>query len=50
MSGEDRVNLKKAMNELGIEMARGEWLTPLKGPGRTDKLGYPVVLYVLPIP
>ena len=43
--GEDRVEFKKAMNELGIEMARSEVAyTVEEALDIADKLGYPVVL------
>ena len=43
--GEDRVEFKKAMNELGIEMARSEVAyTVDEALAIADKLGYPVVL------
>ena len=43
--GEDRIEFKKAMNALGIEMARSEVAyTVEEGLQIADKLGYPVVL------
>ena len=43
--GEDRIEFKKAMNALGIEMARSEVAyTVEEALGIADKLGYPVVL------
>lgn len=43
--GEDRIEFKKAMNELGIEMARSEVAyTVEEALAIADKLGYPVVL------
>ena len=43
--GEDRVEFKKAMNELGIEMARSEVAYSVdEALAIADKLGYPVVL------
>ncbi len=43
--GEDRIEFKKAMNELGIEMARSEVAyTVDEALAIADKLGYPVVL------
>ena len=43
--GEDRIEFKKTMNELGIEMARSEVAYSVEEAlGIADKLGYPVVL------
>ena len=43
--GEDRIEFKKAMNELGIEMARSEVAYSVdEALEIADKLGYPVVL------
>ncbi len=43
--GEDRIEFKKAMNELGIEMARSEVAYSVEEAlSIADKLGYPVVL------
>ncbi|MBO4981810.1 MAG: carbamoyl-phosphate synthase large subunit [Lachnospiraceae bacterium] len=43
--GEDRIEFKKTMNKLGIEMARSEVAyTVDEALGIADKLGYPVVL------
>ena len=43
--GEDRIEFKKAMNELGIEMARSEVAYSVdEALAIADKLGYPVVL------
>ncbi len=43
--GEDRIEFKKAMNSLGIEMARSEVAyTVEEALGIADRLGYPVVL------
>ncbi|MBR4060254.1 MAG: carbamoyl-phosphate synthase large subunit [Lachnospiraceae bacterium] len=43
--GEDRIEFKKTMNELGIEMARSEVAyTVEEALAIADKLGYPVVL------
>lgn len=43
--GEDRIEFKKAMNELGIEMARSEVAYSVeKALAIADRLGYPVVL------
>lgn len=43
--GEDRIEFKKAMNELGIEMARSEVAyTVEEALAIADELGYPVVL------
>ncbi len=43
--GEDRIEFKKAMNELGIEMARSEVAYSVEEALQiADKLGYPVVL------
>lgn len=43
--GEDRIEFKKTMDELGIEMARSEVAYSVKdGLKIADKLGYPVVL------
>ena len=43
--GEDRIEFKKTMNELGIEMARSEVAyTVDEALAIADKLGYPVVL------
>ncbi|WP_310604434.1 carbamoyl-phosphate synthase large subunit [Anaerosporobacter sp.] len=43
--GEDRVEFKKAMDELGIEMAQSEVAYSVEEAlGIADKLGYPVVL------
>ncbi len=43
--GEDRIEFKKTMDELGIEMARSEVAyTVEEGLAIADKLGYPVVL------
>ena len=43
--GEDRIEFKKAMNELGIEMARSEVAYSVEEAlAIADKLGYPVVL------
>ena len=43
--GEDRIEFKKAMNELGIEMARSEVAyTVDEALAIADRLGYPVVL------
>jgi len=43
--GEDRIEFKKAMNELGIEMARSEVAYSVEEAlGIADRLGYPVVL------
>lgn len=43
--GEDRIEFKKTMNELGIEMARSEVAYSVdEALGIAEKLGYPVVL------
>ena len=43
--GEDRLEFKKAMNELGIEMARSEIANTVdEALAIADKLGYPVVI------
>ncbi len=43
--GEDRIEFKKAMNALGIEMARSEVAYTVEDAlGIADRLGYPVVL------
>lgn len=43
--GEDRLEFKKAMNELGIEMARSEIANTVdEALAIADKLGYPVVV------
>ncbi len=43
--GEDRIEFKKSMNELGIEMARSEVAYSVEDAlAIADKLGYPVVL------
>ncbi|MCM1159122.1 MAG: carbamoyl-phosphate synthase large subunit [Bacteroidales bacterium] len=43
--GEDRIEFKKTMNELGIEMARSEVAYSVdEGLAIAEKLGYPVVL------
>ena len=43
--GEDRIEFKKTMNKLGIEMARSEVAYSVEdGLAIADKLGYPVVL------
>ena len=43
--GEDRIEFKKTMDELGIEMARSEVAYSVEdGLKIADKLGYPVVL------
>ena len=43
--GEDRIEFKKTMNKLGIEMARSEVAYSVEEAlGIADKLGYPVVL------
>ncbi|MCR5500639.1 MAG: carbamoyl-phosphate synthase large subunit [Acetatifactor sp.] len=43
--GEDRIEFKKAMNQLGIEMARSEVAYSIdEALAIADKLGYPVVL------
>ena len=43
--GEDRIEFKKAMNKLGIEMARSEVAYSVEEAlGIADELGYPVVL------
>lgn len=43
--GEDRIEFKKSMNELGIEMARSEAVVTVEDAERVaDELGYPVVI------
>ena len=43
--GEDRIEFKKSMNALGIEMARSEVAYSVEEAlAIADKLGYPVVL------
>ena len=43
--GEDRIEFKKAMDKLGVEMARSfEALTVVQAEEVADKLGYPVVI------
>lgn len=43
--GEDRIEFKKSMNALGIEMARSEVAYSIEEAlAIADKLGYPVVL------
>lgn len=43
--GEDRMEFKKTMRELGIEMARSEIATTVEEALEiADRLGYPVVL------
>ena len=43
--GEDRIEFKKSMNEIGIEMARSEVSYSVdEALAIADKLGYPVVL------
>ena len=43
--GEDRIEFKKTMNKLGIEMARSEVAYSVEDAlAIADKLGYPVVL------
>ncbi len=43
--GEDRIEFKKSMNELGIEMARSEAVVTVEDAERVaEELGYPVVI------